>query len=174
MRRIEVDKYIPMLIIIKILIVLWAVNSAPPLLSFLFGDKGDIPLDRGRTFFDNKPLWGEHKTVRGTLGGILAGVAAGFIVGFPLLTGFLTGLLSMTGDLVSSFIKRRFELNSGYMVPGLDQLFEGVLPFVILVPEFSLSPWEVIIALACFSLVAFVGSWFITRVLPAKISGSSE
>ena len=123
-----------MWIYFKTLTLLWVVNFVPPLLTYLFEEKWNSPLDLGCLFKDGKPLFGSHKTCRGFLGGVAAGTLVGSILGFPCWLGFGASLLSMAGDLASSFVKRRLDVASGEIVPVLDQGFEGLFPFIILSP----------------------------------------
>jgi len=96
---------------------------------------GGKPLDGGRNLRDGKRILGDGKTVRGTFLGILFGVlaalaislAASPIYGNSLFQGcFLVGVTAsmgaVSGDLLGSFAKRRFDIPSGYPVPLLDQL----------------------------------------------------
>jgi len=157
-----------MLFFLKILILLWAVNLAPPLLAYVFGKTWNTPLDRGRLFIDHKSLFGSHKTERGIVGGIVTGVLMGGLLGFPLWIGFLSGMLSMLGDLVSSFLKRRLGKPSGRLVPGLDQIFEGLFPFAVLGPNYSLPGMYIFFELILFSIGALAGSCFLNRTLLTK------
>ncbi len=152
---------------LKILTLLWAINLVPPLLTLLFEERWSLPLDRGRCLPDGKPLFGSHKTIRGFLGGVTAGTVVGSILGFPWWLGCGAGFLSMAGDLASSFIKRRFGASSGDIVPLLDQGFEGLFPFLLLGPYLSLNAGQIFLLLVCFSVVAYMGSLFLNRVLLA-------
>jgi predicted MPP superfamily phosphohydrolase len=157
-----------MLLFLKILILLWAVNLAPPLLTCFLGEKWSTSLDRGRLFIDGKPLFGSHKTERGIAGGIVTGLLLGKVLGFPFWVGFLVGTLSMSGDLVSSFLKRRFAKPSGSLVPGLDQIFEGLFPFLVLGPTYSLPGMYIFLLVILFSIGALGGSLFLKRILLGK------
>lgn len=156
-----------MCLYLKILTLLWAVNFVPPLVAFLLEDKWDTPLDWGYRLPDGNFLFGSHKTVRGFLAGTGSGLLSGMLLGIPWWVGLGAGLLSMGGDLLSSFIKRRLGISSGDIVPILDQGFEGFFPFLLLGPYFSLSAAEILLLAFCFSLGAFVGSLFLNRVLLA-------
>jgi len=157
-----------MIFSLKILLLLWAVNFAPPFLAYLLREKWNAPLDGGRIFLDGKPLLGSHKTIRGVCAAAFMGVSAGLILGFPFWLGLSAGLLSMAGDLVSSFLKRRMGMVSGSVFAGLDQIFEGAFPFVVIAPYFDL-PWgEVSILLVLFCLGAYVGAWFLKEFLLGK------
>jgi len=154
-----------MRLLVKILTLLWVINFVPPLLAFFFEDKWNTPLDLGYRFHDGQPLFGSHKTYRGFFGGVGAGALVGWCFGFPWWLGLGAGLLAMIGDLTSSFIKRRFEISSGDIVPVLDQGFEGLFPFLVLAPYFLLGVGDVLFLLVLFSLGAFIGSLFLNRVL---------
>ena len=82
---------------------------------------GGAPLDGGRLFLDHKPLFGAHKTVRGTLSGLVVGSLTGLVQG-DLLRGFLLSCGALGGDLLTSFLKRRLNLKPGAPFPVFDQL----------------------------------------------------
>ncbi|MGV8074606.1 MAG: CDP-archaeol synthase [Syntrophobacteraceae bacterium] len=157
-----------MLLFLKILFLLWLINLAPPLLSHLLEDKWNAPLDGGRLFRDSRPIFGPHKTRRGVIGAILTGILCGALLGFPWWIGLLAAALSVVGDLLSSFIKRRWDTPSGTNIPGLDQGFEGTLPFIALGPYCSLDAWTVIFLIILFSVGAYIGSWFLNEILLVK------
>lgn len=154
-----------MLVSFKILILLWAVNLTPALLSYYLDQRWGRPLDGGRPWRDGRPLLGSHKTIRGVLGGVAAGTITGVYLGFPAWLGLAAGLLSMAGDLFSSFLKRRLSKSSGAVVPGLDQIFEGGLPFAVLGPFGGLSAAGVLGLVLLFSVTAFGASWFLQHIL---------
>lgn len=149
----------------KILLLLWTANLVPPLLAYFMGERWNWPLDRGHLFRDGQPLLGNHKTLRGVLGGSIGGACAAVFMGIPLWIGFVSALLSMAGDLLSSFIKRRLSLGSGSSVPAVDQGFEGAFPFLVLAPHFSLSGSEVFSLLIAFCAGAYAGSWIHIHVI---------
>lgn len=152
---------------VKILILLWAINFVPPLLTYVFEDRWNIPLDRGFCLPDGRPLFGAHKTFRGFWGGVAGGTVVAFILGFPWWVGCGAGFLSMAGDLTSSFIKRRLGTSSGDIVPVLDQGFEGLFPFFLLSPYLLLSIGEIVLLLVFFGVGAYGGSLFLNRILLA-------
>jgi hypothetical protein len=153
------------LVSLRILTLLWLINFAPPLLAHFLEDKWNTPIDLGRVFKDGRPILGSHKTVRGVLGAVAAGALVAPLLGFPWWIGLLAGTLSMLGDLLTSFLKRRMDQPSGSLAPGLDQLFEGVLPFVALGPYHALSLWNAALLAALFGLGAYWGSVFLKKVL---------
>lgn len=153
------------MLFLKLLLLLWSINFAPPLMAQLFEQRWNIPIDGDRLFADGHPLFGPHKTIRGVLAGILMGMCVGIVLGFPYWLGLGAGALSMAGDLFSSFLKRRLSFISGDVVPGLDQTPEGLFPFLILGPYFSLSLVYVVFCLAVFATGAYFGSIFLSHTL---------
>ena len=154
-----------LLVSFKILILLWAVNLAPPLLAYYLDNRWHQPLDSGRNWLDGRPLLGSHKTIRGVIAGVATGAVGGVYLGLPAWLGLAAGVLSMIGDLLSSFLKRRLGKTSGAVVPGLDQVFEGGLPFAVLGPFFNLGAAQVTGLVLAFSAAAFAASWFLQNVI---------
>jgi len=114
---------------------------------------GGPPLDGGRLFFDGKRILGNAKTIRGTFVGILAGTIVGLLqhiaypfpsFGYALLRGFLLGAGAIGGDIAGSFIKRRFNIESGDAAPLLDQL-DFMIGAIILMYPLGLPPLEIIL-----------------------------
>jgi len=108
----------------------YGANAFPPLM------KGKIPIDRGKKLGKNRIL-GDGKTVEGTLGGLIFGFFVGLVqifvqskinlesygfinITIPLILTLTTGAL--IGDMIGSFIKRRFGIPRGRPAPLLDQL----------------------------------------------------
>ena len=102
---------------------------------------GGGSLDRGRNWIDGKPLFGDHKTIRGTISGLAAGFLVGLAQGLPL-HGALLSIGAIGGDLVVSFAKRRMDLKPGALLPVADQMGFIVLA-VILVSFVEQAPtWD--------------------------------
>ena len=95
---------------------------------------GGGALDRGRNWIDGKPLFGDHKTLRGTV----SGLAAGFLIGLAQRNPFRGALLSIGaigGDLIVSFFKRRMNLEPGALLPIADQM--GFIIFAVILAAFT-------------------------------------
>ena len=71
----------------------------------------------------------------------------GFAVGVSF------GALSLTGDALSSAVKRRLALAPGTEIPGLDQLPEALLPCIVLAGVLGLDTWELLAAALGFLLL---------------------
>jgi hypothetical protein len=116
--------------IVQALALVLAANGAPVLAKKIFGARGAWPLDFGALFVDGRPLFGPSKTIRGVAFAILAAAVAAPFLGAPWSVGALAGAAAMAGDLLSSFIKRRLNLQSQSMAFGLDQSPEALLPLL--------------------------------------------
>ena len=146
------------IIITKItLFLLWA-NFLPPLASLTLGDRFPQPLDNGRNWLDGRPLFGPHKTVRGVVFCLLGCTAVYPLMSTSWWVAGIGGLLAITGDLLSSFIKRRLGYKSGAPVFGLDQIFESFLPVLFLATVMPLTWWDIFIILLIFIPITHFGS----------------
>lgn len=105
----------------------YAANGAP----VIFG--GGNPLDFGKKVA-GKRIFGDNKTVQGTIWSIIIGLSVGFIyypfLRFMIPVALLLALGTNFGDLLGSFIKRRLGTKPGAGVPVLDQY--GFLLFALL------------------------------------------
>ncbi len=150
---------------LKLLFLLWLINFTPPLLSLLVDKKFNLPIDLNKSLIDQKPFLGPHKTWRGFLGALFCGSTLAFLLGLPVWIGFWTAFLSMLGDLFSSFVKRRMDTPSGQNFPGLDQFFEGALPFLVLSPYFGLGFFRTGLIVTIFCIGTYTGSVFFKNIL---------
>ena len=98
-------------------------------------------MDMGKKFSDGRRIFGDGKTTRGFVGGLIVGTIVGLLQGIAevplgehLLLGFLLALGALLGDLVSSFIKRRLDIERGGAAPGLDQLSFVVVALMLASP----------------------------------------
>ncbi len=147
-----------MIIISKIvLFLLWA-NFLPPLASLLLGERFSYPLDGGRIWRDGNPFFGPHKTIRGVIACLLGCIATAPLFRMAWWIAGAGALLAITGDLITSFIKRRFNLPSGTVVVGLDQFLEGALPALFLSEYYGLHWWRALSVLLLFIPTTYLGS----------------
>jgi CDP-2,3-bis-(O-geranylgeranyl)-sn-glycerol synthase len=107
---------------------------------------GGPPLDGGENWFDGKPFLGSHKTLRGCLVGVLAGILIGILQG-NVLSGLAQGIGAILGDLISSFLKRRWDVAPGESFPLLDQLDFITVAVILSQPFTHSSLVEIIIIL---------------------------
>lgn len=146
----QISNYMAILYIIFTTIWLLLPSYAPNNFAVLFG--GGRPIDFGRNFIDGGRLLGDGKTIRGFIVGGLGGLLVAHIqilienlLNFNIYSsliytsflGIVTGLAfgALIGDMVGSFIKRRFKVERGGVLPLLDQL--DFLVFALLAASLS-------------------------------------
>ncbi len=134
-----------------LLLLLGWCNFLPILGRWALKDRFAWPVDLGLKWFDKRPVFGPHKTWRGLTLAVAGTTAASAITPFgPILGAKLAGL-SMIGDLIASFIKRRLGLRSGQMALGLDQGMESFLPLFLLRDEIAVEYYEILILVILFA-----------------------
>ena len=67
----------------------------------------------------------------------------------------------MLGDLVSSFAKRRMNLEPSAMAIGLDQIPESLLPLLVSQPLLGTTIWDMVIT----TIIFFIGELILSRLL---------
>jgi CDP-diglyceride synthetase len=140
------------LAILQCLLLVGAANGAPVLLARLLGTRFARPIDGGIVLWDGHPLLGRSKTWRGLAAAIVLSVCAAVLIGLPWPAGVIAAVCAMTGDCVSSFIKRRFGLESSSMVLGLDQVPESLFPAVACSAHLPLGPIDFVAIVLVFSV----------------------
>ena len=124
------------------------------------GKRLNQPIDGGLILKDGHALFGPSKTVRGIAAAVLTTMIAAKMMGFSLAIGALIGSCAMLGDLLSSFAKRRLDVEPSGRALGLDQIPESLLPMLALLPLMDLTAGDLIIV---------VGSFFILELLLSRI-----
>lgn len=127
---------------IRLLLLLTAANGAPILLKGMLGEYWRTPIDFGRTFVDGRPWLGPSKTWRGLAAAVTACAVVAPVLGIPPDVGALFGLLAMTGDALSSFVKRRLGIVPSGQSFGIDQIPESLLPLLVMQHALAI-PWPV-------------------------------
>ena len=141
---------------IHALVFIIAANSTPVLLTRLMGDRWAFPIDAGKTFFDGRPILGRSKSWRGLLGAVLVCALIAPLLGFSPALGAGAAMLAMSGDMISSFSKRRLGLKSSAQAPLLDQVPEALLPALGLKATLHLSWEEIVLVTFGFALLEIV------------------
>lgn len=142
-----------------VLYLLW-INALPPLVSMVCRDRWGRPLDGGRIWRDQQPIFGPHKTIRGILSSLLGGTLVAPLIGIAWWVAAIGALLAMGGDLLSSFIKRRRTLKSGTEIVILDQLFESLFPTLFLGQVLDLTWGQIATIQLAFITIAYWSSRF--------------
>ena len=135
------------------LLLLLVANGSPVLAGKLLGERGAWPLDANFIAFDGKPLLGKSKTIRGILISVFATAFVAELFDLGWQSGICIGVLSMTGDLFSSFTKRRIGMLPSSQAPGLDQIPEALLPLAVCNTQLGLQWHEVLILTGMFWLI---------------------
>jgi CDP-2,3-bis-(O-geranylgeranyl)-sn-glycerol synthase len=138
-----VDTERALLLTIVANVVPWAAGRA-------WRQRWSAPLDCGVRLWDGQRLFGDHKTWRGFLLGTLACGLAAVLTGPGFAVGAAFGALSLSGDALSSALKRRLNLAPGTEITGLDQLPEALLPLIVLAGALGLGAVEIAAAAAVF------------------------
>jgi len=149
------------LLTFKILLLLLLANGSPVIAKRILGTRLAHPLDCGKKFVDGRPLFGASKTFRGVVSSILATSAGAIAIGLPIEIGILFSVASLSGDLVSSFIKRRLNLPPSSRALGLDQLPESILPMLVCWHALNLDLTTALSVVAIF----FAGELLLSRLL---------
>ncbi|MGZ4996358.1 MAG: CDP-archaeol synthase [Methylobacter sp.] len=128
-------------------------NGAPVLINKTLGTQWAWPVDNGLKLRDGHRLFGDTKTWRGLFSAVLFTTLTAILGGIDLLTGVLFGLLTMSGDLLASFIKRRVGYVESSQARGLDTVPESLLPALLLKEPLMLSLIDIILIVVFFFLI---------------------
>jgi hypothetical protein len=143
----------------ELILLLVIANATPLLVGVLAGSRLDTPIDGNRRFVDGRPLFGPAKTLRGVGSSVTATAIVAPLFGLTFLQGAAFGLLTMLGDLLSSFTKRRLGIAASRSAPLLDQLPETLLPLLLLQPAMGFSTREMLVAALVFGIIDWLYSW---------------
>ena len=146
---------------LKLLLMLFIANGAPVLVKYFLGKRFCYPLDFNLKFIDDRTLFGKSKTFRGLVAAVIVATATAPLMGFHWSTGMVIGIAAMTGDLLSSFIKRRLNRPVSSQAYGLDQIPESLVPLLACKLILDLDWITIITVVAAF----FIGSIILSRVL---------
>lgn len=135
-------------------------NASP----VVFG--GGAPLDGGVNWLDGKPFLGGNKTTKGTIFGILIGLLVGILQG-NLYGGFLQAFGAISGDIISSFLKRRINIEPGASFPIFDQL-DFIIFAVALSFPIQITRWETALVIIIVTLPIHYLSNLIAYLLGLK------
>jgi len=147
-------------IILKLVLLLVIANGVPVISSVLMRQRFNQPIDGNMRFLDGRPILGPAKTIRGVVSAILLTTMIAPLFDLSPAQGALFALLSMCGDLISSFTKRRLGIASSKSAPLLDQLPETLLPLWLMHPVLG----ETLMEGCAASLLFVVIDWLISRV----------
>lgn len=145
---------------LRLLLLLGVANSAPIAARRLLGDRWAAPLDGGLNFVDGRPLLGPGKTIRGVAAAVVATALASWALGMSPQVGALLGAVSMAGDALASFVKRRLGVAPSGRATGLDQVPESLLPLLAVQGMLDLSAVQILaVTVAFFVLEIPLARW---------------
>ena len=144
----------------RLLLLLGVANSAPIAARRLLADRWAAPLDGGLNFVDGRPLLGPGKTIRGVAVAVVATALASWALGMSPQVGALLGAVSMAGDALASFVKRRLGVAPSGRATGLDQVPESLLPLLAVQGMLDLSAVQILaVTVAFFVLEIPLARW---------------
>jgi CDP-diglyceride synthetase len=147
--------------ILQLLVLMTLANGTPIVAKKIFGPRFARPLDAGIMFLDGRPLFGPSKTIRGIMASILITTASAPLVGLDLTIGAIVAGAAMTGDLFSSFVKRRLNFPPSSQALGLDQVPESLFPMLACRGALSLTIQDIALGVGVF----FIGELILSRLL---------
>jgi hypothetical protein len=148
-------------LVIQVLLLLSIANGTPVIVKRIFGVRADRALDGGMRLADGRFVFGPSKTIRGVISSLIATAIGGAVIGFSLYASIVISLGAMTGDLTSSFLKRRIGLEPSSRATGLDQIPEALLPSLLVSAILPLTARDI----AAIVLIFFAGEMFLSRIL---------
>lgn len=126
-------------------------NGTPILLRNIAGKFCNQAIDFGYLLADKRPLFGAAKTWRGLIFATATTSLAADFLGLTWVIGAVFALLAMSGDLLSSFTKRRLGYAPSSRCRLLDVLPESLLPTLMMQQSLHLSYADI----ACIVLLFF-------------------
>ncbi len=139
--------------IFQALALLVAANGAPVITGKALGKRFARPIDNGHKLADGYRLFGNSKTWRGFFSAVLFSTVVAILFGIQPITGVLFGALTIAGDLLASFIKRRRGKVESSRARGLDILPESLVPLYFLRDSLELNLIEITIIVGFFFLI---------------------
>lgn len=139
--------------IFQALVLLIAANGAPVITNKVLGNRLARPMDYGLILADGYPLFGNSKTWRGLFSAVLFATVVAILLGMQPLTGVLFGVLTIAGDLLASFIKRRRGNVESSRARGLDTVPESLVPLCLLKDSLALNFVEIALLVGLFFLI---------------------
>lgn len=139
--------------IFQALVLLIAANGAPVITNKVLGKWLARPMDNGLILADGYPLFGNSKTWRGLFSAVLFATIVAILFGMRPITGVFFGVLTIAGDLLASFIKRRLGSVESSRARGLDTVPESLVPLVVLKDSLALNLIEITLLVGLFFLI---------------------
>jgi CDP-2,3-bis-(O-geranylgeranyl)-sn-glycerol synthase len=144
----------------KVLLLIGAANSAPLFARRLaFDGHARHPVDGGKRLPDGQFLFGPSKTIEGLVSSAAATAIAAYVIGLGGYLGLIVSLGAMTGDLTSSFVKRRLGYPPSSRATGLDQIPEALVPGLMAALVLPLTAGDIAAIVGVFLCGEMILSW---------------
>ncbi|NOT85942.1 MAG: CDP-archaeol synthase [Methylococcaceae bacterium] len=150
--------------IFQALVLLLVANGVPVIVNKILDKRWAWPIDNGLKMPDQQRLFGDTKTWRGCFFAVLLTTSVSFFIGLNAFTGLLFGLLTMAGDLLASFLKRRRGNAESSHARGLDTVPESLLPIWLLNDHLDISTTEIALIIGLFFLIEEFASPILYRL----------
>ena len=150
--------------VFELILLLLTANGAPIVARWLAGSRFAWPLDGGLLFIDERPLFGNNKTLLGLLAALVSTTLLAWLFGWTLWLGLLFATMAMLGDLCTSFIKRRLDIPASAMAPGLDQIPESLFPLLAVRGVMDLSWLQISLIVVVFIILDYLISFVLYRL----------
>jgi len=150
--------------ILDFLLLILVANGAPVLLSYVLSHHVSFPVDFGLRLNDQQYLLGRTKTWRGIVVSLLATGLVAIILDYEASTGVMIAVLAMSGDLISSFIKRRLKKTESSQAFLLDQIPESLFPSLWLMKLNYIDLTQVMVIVVCFIIIELVLSVILYKI----------
>ena len=148
-----------------VLLLIVLVNVAPFIAHLLLHERLAWPLDFGFVLKDGKRLFGDHKTPRGVAAAMALGAVFAPLFGWHFTLGLGAGAAAMAGDLLSSFLKRRWGEEDGKPHWLVDQFFEALFPALLLFYLGGVNWQDLLGAVLLFLPIGYLGARFVHFLL---------
>lgn len=152
------------MLLLKLLALLIVANGTPILVRRIMGSRLNYPVDAHKLWSDQRPLLGASKTWRGLVSSLVATTLVSLLLSFHWSTGLIIATGAMSGDLLSSFIKRRMGKNTHDMAIVIDQVPESLLPLLLVAETLSLAGMEILALTVAFFIIELLLSKILFRL----------
>jgi len=147
-----------------LLILIIIANGSPIIIRVLLKDRFDLAVDFDKKLADQQPIFGRSKTWRGILSTLAFTPIAAWLLTYTPETGLLIASYAVTGDLLSSFIKRRLSMPPSSMAPLLDQIPESLFPAIMMMQTFELTISSLMLLVLTFVITELFLSYILYRL----------
>lgn len=147
--------------LLQLLLLLIIANGAPILTRILLNNQWNAAIDFGAKMADGNPVLGASKTWRGILATLLITSIVALIFGYTAEVGILIAMGTISGDLFSSFVKRRLGMVPSSKAPLLDQIPESLISALMMMQIFDLSLLGILFLVFAFTVIDMIMTYFL-------------